>query len=227
MVEGLPVTIQHTASVSPDELADLRATIAGLGYQARLKSTDLGPQNAVEWALPAVVAVLIAKPFFDAFFKELGKSAAGGLKQALSDVIRKFKGREQLWKRRSSPDPRHSPLLTLTLVVRGTGEAIALVPTRPNGAGEDASDDLTIEFIFPADVGDCDPEELERALSAIPTVVAREEAIQNKYPFLRRTLLMYGYSRGKGQWVPDDHYERLVKMYRERGVLADDEPKLP
>ena len=81
--------------------------------------------------------------------------------------------------------------------------------------------------MFPADTNQLSQAEIDAAIEAIPSVIAREQALQAKYPDLRDSGPMYGYSATEKRWEHGDFFTFRVKNLRASGALAQDEPKLP
>ena len=116
------VTVEHLANVSEADLQEISDAVRSLGGVPALKSVEPGFQNAADWALPALAALFMAKPFTDAFLKQLGKDSAVVFGKATSALFRAVKGKNVEWHRKSSPIPRKSPLLKLQFELSDAGE---------------------------------------------------------------------------------------------------------
>ncbi|WP_447753923.1 hypothetical protein [Sphingopyxis fribergensis] len=83
---------------------------------AILEAPDPGPQNALEWALPVLVGIILAGPVksaSDGFFGEMGKDAYAKLKDVLSRLFGDTKDKSPIWKSQNG-DVRQAPPLAIS-----------------------------------------------------------------------------------------------------------------
>jgi len=202
------VTLIHLDIISKDELSEIEVALGNLGITPRVSSSTPGIQAAAEWALPALITILIVQPFFGEFFKELGKAAGQGVTNAMANAITRLKGRPPAWRTahdlRSPEKPykeRHSPVLRISLTIE---------------------EGLRIDFVFPATASSAEPHQLEGAILAIPEVISYEMELQARYEWLRRRYVVYGYDNFEGKWKHDEFFTYNVARMKKAGLIPED-----
>lgn len=95
MSEGSRCYLYRLESVPEESLIEVKGVLAESSLTVVSESHEPGVQANAEWALPALVSLLVAaKPFLDGFFKELGTGAAKALKDSLRRLYKELRGKE-------------------------------------------------------------------------------------------------------------------------------------
>lgn len=123
-MSGGIVTIKllHQSSLSRAELGQLAQALQPLDPDIAIFETpDPGPQNALEWALPVLIGIVLAGPVksaSDGFFSEMGKDAYVKLKQVLSRLFGDAKEKSASWKSQKG-EVRQAPPLAISFEFDG------------------------------------------------------------------------------------------------------------
>jgi hypothetical protein len=91
-------TILQHRSIQPDLAMSLSQELKSAGFQVEQVEEHLGPQQAIDWALPALTTLilsaagaggaLVVKKFFDGFLEELGvKNLGSGAAKSLKGIF--------------------------------------------------------------------------------------------------------------------------------------------
>lgn len=118
----MAIKLLHQSFLSSAELKKLADALQPLDSDIAIFETpDPGPQNALEWALPVVIGIILAGPVksaSDGFFSEMGKDAYTKLKQVLSRLFGDTKDKSPNWKSQNG-EVRQAPPLAITIELDG------------------------------------------------------------------------------------------------------------
>jgi hypothetical protein len=154
------ISIAYAASVESDLLDEFEQYFLAIRCPAERQAREPSTYAAMEWALPALLAVWISKAFFDGFLKELGKDSAHQFKKLMSVAYRRLRNipnrvytaadlRQMADGAASESVGRACPILKLQLEVTSNSSAhtTRLSCVFPSGLSErqmqDAVDSLT------------------------------------------------------------------------------------
>lgn len=156
----MSIRLVHQASLSPDEIAELGDVLGTFDADISIsEAPDAGPQNALEWALPVLLAIIVSAPVkaaADGFFGEMGKDGYQKLKDVLSWLFRSKKGKTTSW---TSPNGEERRAPPLAVVLEMHGDSVRFV----------YPDSLAPEEIAPAF------EQMNRNIGFIADMVAWQE----------------------------------------------------
>lgn len=136
----------------------MREALAAYDSEVTIHSEpEPGNQNILEWALPAIIAILALGPvkaFSDGFFEAAGAGAYNRLKEALVTAYRKGGETKRAIAPSSRPDDlRYHPPLLIEQPIEGG----------------------TVRFVFPAGLGDADVQhafaEMNSSLSEMRRII--------------------------------------------------------
>lgn len=86
------VFIAHRKNVDLGILTSLQGFFESREFKTETRVKPDSIHNAIEWALPALISLWIAKSFFDGFIKEMGKDGAQALKSLIAESYKKLRG---------------------------------------------------------------------------------------------------------------------------------------
>lgn len=85
------IRVVHYENISPDKFSEFADSIQHFGLDLKRESVPKsGPYAGIEWLMPTMVVVFIAKAYFDGFLKEAGKDHYQILKTGLAKLSEKF-----------------------------------------------------------------------------------------------------------------------------------------
>lgn len=86
------IGIEYAKNLPIESVDIARCFFESHGQTVRARVRENRTLNAIEWALPAVLTIWVAKSFFDGFFKELGKDSGAALKGLVASLYDKVRG---------------------------------------------------------------------------------------------------------------------------------------
>ncbi len=156
------VILTYNPVIDQDDLKELREAFLRLTPNLIAQEQSQSVQNNIDWFLPAVVIIFIAKEFSSGFLQEISADIYQGLKK----VLRSGKAKPVQWHTLSSSSEGKyvkttlSPLLSITFKIESSDRR-----------------DHSVQFIFPADV---DIRDAEKAIDVfrdtVLNIVKKEQA---------------------------------------------------
>lgn len=195
------IELTHDSALAGEELKELEVALRRVAPKVTSTPEEPGPQSAVEWALPALIVISIAKPILDGFLGEFGVDLAKGVKVALMRIHRRLRGRHRKWL-----DAVELQEAQKRLANRGAEEGhllgkVGLFLTISVTLEQSELRLRKISFKVPSELS---PDEFKMALEQlavlIPAAVRKEEAAEaRRKPYLGVSDVGYGYKNG--EWI--------------------------
>lgn len=197
------IGIEYSRNLPPDAVDFVRDFFVRHGGAVQVRVRENRTLNAIEWALPALLTVWIAKSYFDGLLKELGKETGSALKGLLLTLYSRVRGvnnrvydADQLKQLAEGASPES---------LGRQGPALRLVVSLENSDGKQAS---SISVVVPDGLTDV---EIEVATSSLvvglASAVEHQQKLLDEYPkSVRPTSIIYTVADG---WLTD--CERIEK----------------
>ncbi len=87
------IVLSYAEQLPRSEMAEVEAELRLIAPDLAVVPRAPSLYNALEWALPAALAIWIIKPYTDAFLAKLGTDSASGLQAALASTYRRLRKR--------------------------------------------------------------------------------------------------------------------------------------
>lgn len=191
------VLIQYDRSVELQDVAEFQRDLENFGINVAVGEQERGFQNAIEWALPALIFVALSKPFLDGFMGELGADLAKTFKQALRRLHKKVRGKELFW---ASHHELEAASQSDTPHVRQVGTRGPTLRVQIRFVAEPLKH-VAANFVF---VSELDDEGAERAITKILDLAERnmeEEKALAQAGFYGSCTTTYVYDDKRAEWV--------------------------
>lgn len=119
----------------------------------KLRQSEHGIHNTLEWALPALITIWITQSFFNGFFRELGKDGAQALKRLIQESYAKLRGTPNL-----TCNADELKKLADGASVESVGRRGPLIDVTVEIPIGDGASEKTISLVFPSDLTDIEVE---------------------------------------------------------------------
>jgi hypothetical protein len=86
------IGIEYAKNITIESVDIARGFFESHGQPVRARVREDRTLNTIEWALPALLTIWVAKSFFDGFFKELGKESGAALKGLVTNLYGRVRG---------------------------------------------------------------------------------------------------------------------------------------
>ena len=198
------IGIEYSKNLPPDAADYARNFFERHGGTVQVRVRENRTLNAIDWALPALLTVWIAKSFFDGLLKELGKESGSALKGLLSTLYSRVRGvnnrvydADQLRQLAEGASPES---------FGRQGPALRLVVSMETCDGEHSS---SISVVVPDGLTDIEIEVATSSLvMGLPSAVQHQQELLDEHQkSARPTSLIYTTTDG---WMID--WERIEKQ---------------
>lgn len=197
------IGIEYAKNIPIESVDFARGFFESHGQPVRARVRENRTLNAIEWALPALLTIWVAKSFFDGFFKELGKESGAALKGLITSLYGRVRG----------VNNRVYDATQLRQIVEGAhpdslgrqGPALRLIITLETSASQKVS---TVSIVVPDGLTDV---EIEIASSSLvsglePALDSQQTLLDESPESVPPKALIYSTDDG---WMTD--WERIEK----------------
>ena len=197
--ETINLAIGYHESVNKKDIADLEIFLRE-NFNSNVKSIQLKPsvQASLDWALPALIMIYLAKPFLDSFLRELGSKSGKAFVSYLSKLIKRQNNKEAVWMNRHA----------LNKVINQLKDGVPKDIVQKSGEFNPVlsfdlqlKEDHRVKMVVPFSVTKLPEEEINKIIAEIPEISNTENRL-NKYLHQKR-IVMYGYDLDDHKWIED------------------------
>ena len=195
--KGTDILIGYLQSVDKKDVDDFESFCReNLSKNVIAKENKTTLQASIEWALPALFVIYLAKPFIDSFLKELGSEAGKSFYKYLSSLIKRQENKEAVWMN------THDLKAMTEQLERGIPEDEVV---KSGNYSPVLSFDISfskshkVKIVIPFHVVNFSKNEIEYIVGEIPKIMNTENDL-SKYLHESRVII-YGYDTEDKKWV--------------------------
>lgn len=191
------VHIEYAAAVENDILEEFERYFSAIRCPVERHVREPNTYNAIEWALPAVLALWISKAFFDGFLKELGKDSASQFKKLISAAYHRLRDKPN--RAYAAADLRQ---MADGAAPDSVGRPCPVLKFQLDVTSISSSHTRCLSWVFPSGLSERQMQEAMESLTACLPKITSEQARHLENLHSNACPLAYVYVPSRG-WVTD------------------------